>query len=593
MADYKAPIAETSFVLNELFDINSLTVLPGFEDATPDLIEAVMEEAGKFAQEIYAPLNRLGDMEHSKANNGEVVTPDGFKEAYKLFVESGWMSLAQPPKYGGQGMPFSVHMVASEFWNSANTALALCPMLTAGAIDVFAAHASDELKDTYLAKLISGEWTGTMNLTESHAGSDLSNLKTKATPSGEHYLIKGQKIFITWGEHDMTDNIVHIVLAPLVDAPAGVKGLSLFVVPKFLVNEDGSLGERNDVKVVSTEHKLGINASPTCVMEFGENDGAIGYMIGKPGQGLACMFTLMNHARLEVGLEGAALSERAYQDAVDYAKQRVQGRHPETGEPAAIIEHADVQRMLMQMKSMTDAMRALCFDASKSHDLRGHATDDIEKNYHSRRFALLTPVVKAWCTELVNEVTSLGVQVHGGMGFIEETGVAQHYRDARITSIYEGTNAIQANDLVGRKLIRDNGTGFNTLMSEMDSTINDCAESFDSALLEQFKNSKSQLQSTAQYILDNKEMSAKFEGAVSYNFLMQMGYVCGAWYHIRSAKIAQDNIAAKKGNAEFYQNKVIAARFFINQLLPRAQAYGLAVSAGAGVGCELSADVFA
>ena len=593
MADYKAPIAETSFVLNELFDINSLTTLPGFEDATPDLIEAVMEEAGKFAQEVYAPLNRLGDLEHSKANDGEVVTPKGFKEAYQLFVESGWMSLAQPPKYGGQGMPFSVHMVASEFWNSANTALALCPMLTAGAIDVFAAHASEQLKDTYLAKLISGEWTGTMNLTESHAGSDLSNLKTKATPSGEHYLIKGQKIFITWGEHDMTDNIVHIVLAPLVDAPAGVKGLSLFVVPKFLVNDDGSLGERNDVKVVSTEHKLGINASPTCVMEFGENDGAVGYMIGKPGQGLACMFTLMNHARLEVGLEGAALSERAYQDAVDYAKQRVQGRHPETGEPAAIIEHADVQRMLMQMKSMTDAMRALCFDASKSHDLRGHATDEAQMAYHSKRFALLTPVVKAWCTELVNEVTSLGVQVHGGMGFIEETGVAQHYRDARITSIYEGTNAIQANDLVGRKLIRDNGTGFNALIAEMDATINDCDKGVDTVLLEQFKNSKAQMQTTAKYILDNKAMSAKFEGAVSYNFLMQMGYVCGAWYHIRSVKIAQDNITANKGNLEFYKSKIIAARFFINQLLPRAQAYGSAVSAGAEIGCELTADAFA
>lgn len=593
MADYIAPIAETSFVLNELIDINSLTKLPGFEEATPDLIEAVMEEAGKFAQEVYAPINRSGDMEHSKAVNGEVTTPKGFKEAYQLFVESGWMSLAQKPQYGGQGLPFSVHMVASEFWNSANTALALCPMLTAGAIDVFAAHASDQLKDTYLPKLISGEWTGTMNLTESHAGSDLSNLKTKATPKGDHYRIKGQKIYITWGEHDMTDNIVHIVLAPLVDAPEGVKGLSLFVVPKFLVNDDGSLGERNDVKVVSTEHKLGINASPTCVMEFGENEGAIGYMIGKPGQGLACMFTLMNHARLEVGLEGAALSERAYQDALDYAKQRVQGRHPKTGEPAAIIEHADVQRMLMQMKSMTDAMRALCFDASKSHDLRSHSIDDVEKAYHSKRFALLTPVVKAWCTELVNEVTSLGVQVHGGMGFIEETGVAQHYRDARITSIYEGTNAIQANDLVGRKLIRDNGAGFNALILEMESTIDESDDVVDHLLLDQFKHSKEQLQEASIYILENKDSSAKFEGAVSYNFLMQMGYVCGAWYHVRSAKIAQDKLALKQGNSKFYQNKVIAARFYINQLLPRSMAYGQAVIAGAEIGCQLSAEAFA
>ena len=592
MADYKAPISETSFVLNELIDINSLTALPDFEEATPDLIEAVIEEAGKFAQEVYAPINRSGDIEHSKAENGEVVTPKGFKEAYQLFVESGWMSLAQDPQYGGQGLPFSVHMVASEFWNSANTALALCPMLTAGAIDVFAAHASDQLKDIYLPKLISGEWTGTMNLTESHAGSDLSNLKTKASPEADYYRIKGQKIFITWGEHDMTDNIVHIVLAPLVDAPAGVKGLSLFVVPKFLVNEDGSLGERNDVKVVSTEHKLGINASPTCVMEFGEKEGAIGYMIGKPGQGLACMFTLMNHARLEVGLEGAALSERAYQDALDYAQQRVQGRHPETGEPAAIIEHADVQRMLMQMKSMTDAMRALCFDASKSHDLRSHSSDSDEQAYHSKRFALLTPVVKAWCTELVNEVTSLGVQVHGGMGFIEETGVAQHYRDARITSIYEGTNAIQANDLVGRKLIRDNGAGFNALMAEIQSSIDDSSQSVDQGLLDQFQSSTAQLQEAADYILSNKDSSNKFEGAVSYNFLMQMGYVTGAWYHIRSAKIANDKLVSKDGDAKFYQNKIIAARFYINQLLPRAAAYGKAVRDGAVIGYQLSADAF-
>ena len=594
MAEYKAPIAESSFVLNELLDINSLTRLPDFEEATPDLIEAVIEEAGKFAGEVFAPINRKGDLEHSKAANGEVVTPGGFKEAYQLFVDSGWMSLAQDPEFGGQGLPFSVHMVASEYWNSANTAMALCPMLTAGAIDVFSAHASDELKATYLAKLISGQWTGTMNLTESHAGSDLSNLKTKAKPNGDHFLIKGQKIYITWGEHDMAENIVHIVLAPLEDAPEGVKGLSLFVVPKFLVNEDGSLGDRNDVKVVSTEHKLGINASPTCVMEFGENEGAIGYMIGKPGQGLACMFTLMNHARLEVGLEGAALSERAYQDALDYAKQRVQGRHPETGEPALIIEHADVQRMLMQMKSMTDAMRVLCFDASMSHDLRVHATDEVEKNYHSKRFALLTPIVKAWCTELVNEVTSLGIQVHGGMGFIEETGVAQHYRDARITSIYEGTNAIQANDLVGRKIIRDNGAGFNALLKEIEASVEQYSKNSDheAVLLEHFVKSKTDLERAANFILKNKESSPKFEGAVSYNFLMQMGYVCGAWYHIRSLMIAQQKLSSQASNKNFYQNKILAAKFFITQLLPRAEAYGAAVISGADVGCELSADAF-
>jgi len=591
MADYKAPVNEISFVINDLLNINSLTSIPDFEEATPELVDAVIEEAGKFAGEVFAPINRTGDVEHSTAKDGVVTTPKGFKEAYQLFVESGWMSLAQNPQYGGQGLPFSVHMVASEFWNSANTSMALCPMLTAGAIDALAAHASDELKDTYLPKLISGEWTGTMNLTESHAGSDLSNLKTKATPNGDHYLIHGQKIFITWGEHDMTENIVHIVLAPLVDAPAGVKGLSLFVVPKYLVNEDGSLGERNDVRVVSTEHKLGINASPTCVMGFGDNDGAIGYMVGEPGQGLACMFTLMNHARLEVGLEGAALSERSYQDALDYAQQRVQGRHPETGQSAAIIEHADVQRMLMQMKSMTSAMRILCFDASKSHDLRSHSLDAQEKAYHSTRFALLTPVVKAWCTELVNEVTSLGVQVHGGMGFIEETGVAQHYRDARITSIYEGTNGIQANDLVGRKLIRDNGAGFKALMTEMNATLSD--EKIDDTMRIAFSESKQLLEKTADYILENHTSSVKFEGAVAYNFLMQMGYVCGAWYHVRGALAAQQKQQTGEGDTRFYTNKIVESRFYIQQLLPRAGSYGEAIISGANVGCELSADAFA
>ena len=500
MADYKAPISEVSFVINDLLNIDSLTSIPDFAEATPELVSAVIEEAGKFAADVFAPINREGDIKHSRAIDGEVITAPGFKEAYQHFVENGWLSLAQDPEYGGQGLPFTVHMAASEFWNSANVAMALCPMLTAGAIDALVAHGTDELKQVFLAKLISGEWTGTMNLTESHAGSDLSSLKTKATANGDHFLVRGQKIFITWGEHDMTDNIVHIVLAPLDDAPAGVKGLSLFLVPKFLVNEDGSLGDRNDVQVVSTEEKLGINGSPTCVMAFGENEGAVGYMIGEPGQGLSCMFTLMNHARLEVGLEGVGLSERAYQDALDYAKQRVQGRSAETGEPTAIIGHADVQRMLMQMKSMTDAMRALCFDASMSHDLRGHAVEQDQRDYHSTRFALLTPLTKAWCTEVVNEITSLGIQVHGGMGFVEETGVAQHYRDARITSIYEGTSAIQANDLVGRKLIRDGGAGFSELMKEMQKTIE--TASSDDDLVGSFLTAKENLENSASYILE-------------------------------------------------------------------------------------------
>ncbi len=586
MADYKAPVQEMSFVLNDLFDVQSLTTIPAFAEATPDLVDAVVQEAGKFAAEVIAPLNRQGDIQHSRAKDGAVTTPDGFKEAYSLFQQNGWTSLAQDPNYGGQGLPFTVHMAASEFWNSANMSFALCPMLSAGGMDVLMAHASQDLRDKFLPQLVSGEWTGTMNLTEPHAGSDLSSLKTKARPDGDHYLLKGQKIYITWGEHDMADNILHIVLAPLEDAPAGVKGLSLFLVPKYLVNEDGSLGDRNDLSVVSTEEKLGINGSPTCVMSFGENQGAVGYMIGEPGQGLACMFTLMNHARLEVGLEGVGLSERSYQDALDYAKQRVQGRDPESGASTTIIGHPDVQRMLMQMKSMTDAMRALCFDASLSHDLRSHAEDEQVKAYHSVKFALLTPIAKAWCTELVNEVTSLGIQIHGGMGFVEETGVAQHYRDARITAIYEGTTGIQANDLVGRKLVRDSGQGFAALMSEMRATLDDF--SHDEQSKAQFAQHLDRLQVTADFILNNNSQSASFEGAVAVNFLMQMGYVCGAWYHLRSFMAADKST----GDAQFNQAKKLAARFYVAQVLPRASAHADAVEHGAGIGVELSEAAF-
>lgn len=592
MADYRAPIDEIRFVAFDLLNYAQLNEIPDFAEATPELVDAVIEEAGKFAGEVFAPINRVGDLKGSKAKDGEVTTPEGFKEAYQMFVDNAWLSLAQDPNYGGQGMPFTVHMFASEFWNSANVSMALCPMLSAGALDTLAAHASDELKNTYMPDMVSGKWTGTMNLTEPHAGSDLSSLKTKATPNGDHYLVKGQKIYITWGEHDMAENIIHIVLAPLDDAPAGVKGLSLFLVPKYLVNEDGSLGERNDLKVVSTEHKLGINASPTCVMQFGENEGAVGYMIGEPGQGLACMFTLMNHARLEVGLQGYALAERAYQDAVDYARQRVQGRNAESGESAMIIEHPDVQRMLMQMKSMVEAQRALTMDASMSHDYRGHATDEEQKAYHQKRFALLTPIVKAWCTELVNEITSLGVQVHGGMGFVEETGVAQHYRDARIMAIYEGTTAIQANDLIGRKLVADGGAGFNDLYSEMQACLAEPVSGLEDQQ-ERFKVACTQLKTTADFILAEAKSSPFFQGAVAVNFLMQFGYVLGGWYHTRSAIAAKAKLDQGEGDAEFLQRKMASAAFYNSQVLPRAHAHAEAVNQGAASGVELSAASFA
>ncbi|MEK9821997.1 MAG: acyl-CoA dehydrogenase [Gammaproteobacteria bacterium] len=589
MADYVAPTRDISFVMNELLDYSKINALDKFKDATSELTGAILDEAGKFAADVMAPLNRVGDLQGVKVEDNTVVTPEGFKEAYQLFVDNQWLSLAQDPEYGGQGMPFLLHLAVSEMWNSACMSLALCPMLTAGGIDALMAHASDEIKTKYLPNLVTGKWSGTMNLTEPHAGSDLSTLKTRAEPVGDHYLIRGQKIYITWGEHDMTENILHIVLAPMIDAPPGNKGLSLFLVPKFKVNDDGSLGERNDVRVVSTEHKLGIHASPTCVMSFGENEGAVGYLIGEPGDGLACMFTLMNHARLEVGLEGVSLAERAYQDALAYAKDRVQGRNVETGEPAAIIQHADVQRMLMTMRSLTDAMRGLAYDGAWSHDIRMHGSDD-DKRRHGERFALLTPVVKAWCTELVNEITSVGIQVHGGMGFIEESGAAQHYRDARITSIYEGTNGIQANDLVGRKVLRDQGAALNAYVEEIMQTVEQIEGNDElKTIAGQLREAVGNLQEGARFVIENAQRDSNFIGAVSYNFLMMMGYVAGAWYMARTAELA---VRARDEDAAFYDRKLMSAKFYFAQMLPRHGAYLTAVKEGADAGLALDASCF-
>ncbi len=594
MADYVAPNREIGFVLNELLDYERLNALPHFAEATPELTGAVLDEAGKFAQEVFAPLNRVGDQQGVRVENDTVVTADGFKEAYQMFVENAWLSLAQDPNYGGQGLPFLVHLAGCELWNSACTSMALCPLLTAGGIDALHEHANDELKTKYLPNLVSGRWTATMNLTEPHAGSDLSTLKTRAEPEGDHYRLRGQKIYITWGEHDMAENIIHIVLAPMVDAPPGNKGLSLFLVPKFLVNEDGSLGERNDLRVVSTEHKLGIHASPTCVMSFGENEGAIGYLIGEPGDGLACMFTLMNHARLEVGLQGMAISERAYQDALGYARERVQGRDVETGEPATIIKHADVQRMLMHMKSATEAMRALTMDGAYSHDFRKHGKDEDERRHFEERFALLTPIIKAWSTELVNEVTSLGVQVHGGMGFIEETGAAQHYRDARICAIYEGTNGIQSNDLVGRKILRDQGAALNSYLAEMEETVTRFEQTDNTQLRRlaiQLREAMGNLESATRFVLEQAQSNQKFVGAVAYNYLMMMGYICGAWYMARAAEVAVT--AMNSGSTdEFYARKLTSSTFYFSQLLPRHKGYMEAVVEGADIGVQLSEASF-
>ena len=591
MANYLAPSKEIDFVLNKVLDYKKLNALSAFSEATPELTEVILDNAAKFAGEVLGPINRSGDCEGVKVKGSEVKTAPGFVEAYQQFVDSEWLALAQNPSFGGQGLPFLIHLAASEMWTSACTAFALCPMLTAGAIDALSDHASEDLKERYLPNLVTGKWSATMNLTEPHAGSDLSKLRTRAEPAGDHYLIKGQKIYITWGEHDMAENIIHIVLAPMVDAPPGNKGLSLFLVPKFLPSADGGLGERNDLKVVSTEHKLGINASPTCVMSFGEDTGAIGYLIGKPGDGLACMFTLMNHARLEVGLQGVALSERSYQDALAYAKDRVQGRNSETGEPARIIEHADVQRMLMQMRSMTDAMRGLTYDGAYAHDFRVNGSSEEEREFYENRFALLTPLVKAWCTELVNEVTSLGIQVHGGMGFIEETGAAQHYRDARIAAIYEGTNGIQANDLLGRKVLKDQGAAMRSYIAEIFKTAESLKGSPEfKTISEMLEDAAENLEKTTNFVIENSKLGQSFVGAVAFNFLMLMGYVSGAWYMARSG----EQVVLHSGDLdkEFLSRKLSSVKFYFAQLLPRHKGYMDAVVNGTEIGLSINESHF-
>jgi len=579
MTTYIAPTEEVNFVLKHLVNIDELAKLPGFEEASPDMVEAILEEAAKFAQERLAPLNWEGDQNGARCEDNKVIPSPGFKEAYQDFYENGWLGLAQPEAYGGQGLPFSLHMAAGEFWNSANMAFALCPMLSASGIDALLAHGSEQLQKTYLEKMISGEWTGTMLLTEPQAGSDLAALTSKAVPNGDHYLITGNKIFITWGDHDMTDNIVQFILARLPDAPEGVKGISLFLVPKYLVNEDGSLGELNDSKPISVEHKMGIHASPTCVMNFGDEKGAVAYLVGEENNGLSCMFTMMIHARLEVGLEGVALAERSYQGALEYAKDRKQGtKKSANGEKVCIAEHADVRRMLMLMRCLTEATRAVTFVAAGSYDHCKNNPDDESKKTHQERLDLLTPIAKAWSTEVAQEVTSLGVQVLGGMGFIEESGMAQHFRDARITTIYEGTTGIQSNDLIGRKLIRDNGAGMQSAIDDIQAVIKELSANDTLApMAKSLTAGVESLQSATTFILENAKSTEDFSGSVSVNLLMLVGTVFGAWQMARAslAVINDDSISD-----DFRSNKIATTEFYLQHVLPRAFAYQHTIEKG-------------
>lgn len=576
MTVYKSPEKEFNFLLNEVFDYASLAALPGFEDATPEMVESVLPEAAKFFEQVVAPTNQPGDQQGSKLIDGKVKIPDALEGVYPQLVEAGWTALSGDAEYGGAGFPNVVGLAVQEMLQSSNLGFSLMPMLTQGVVHALDLYGSDEQKETYLSNLITGHWSGTMNLTEPQAGTDLGAVQTKALRNGDTYLISGQKIYITWGDQEITENVIHLVLARTPDAPEGVKGISMFIVPKYLINADGSVGERNDVKPVNVEHKLGIHSSPTCTMMFGEAGGATGYLVGEEGKGLVYMFAMMNAARLAVGHQGVAVSERAYQQAVWYARERVQGAVQGVDGRAPIIHHADVRRMLMQIRSMTEAGRALSFKAIFEEDRSFNHPDEAVRAASARAVELLTPLVKAWCTEMAMETTSLGVQVHGGMGFVEETGAAQFMRDARILPIYEGTNGIQALDFIGRKTLRDAGEGMKALAAEMQADLaNIAAHSELADLAAAIGDALAHCQQGAEFVFTHPHEA----GGVAYNYMMLVGNsVCG-WLLAKSAAAAQAAINAGSSD-RFYVQKIATARFFIEQVLPRNAAYLGAVKAG-------------
>ncbi len=568
MSDYSYPYRDMEFVLNQVLEFDRHCADLGL-DVNAELGNAVLAEAGRLANEVLSPLNKAGDDRGAVLGENGVQETPGFGDAYAAFIENGWGSLVAEEEFGGQGLPVLLGTAVNEIWHSANMAFALCPMLSQGAVEAISQHGSDELKAAYLPKVISGEWTGTMNLTEPNAGSDLAAVAAKAVPQGDHYLITGQKIFITWGDHQMTENIVHLVLARLPDAPAGVKGISLFVVPKFILDGNGEPGERNDVACVSLEHKLGIHGSPTCVMSFGDNGGAIGYLVGEANKGLAYMFTMMNNARQAVGLQGLSISERAYQLALEYSRERIQGRDTD-GSPAAIIRHPDVRRMLLTMRSGVEAMRGLAYETGVQNDLAHLSSDAAVRAQAQGRVDLYTPIVKGWMTEFAQELTSLGVQVHGGMGYVEETGAAQFFRDARILPIYEGTTGIQALDLIGRKTSSNGGALLAELLADIDETLTQVrgtagmegiAAALDDAL--------QSMTQAREWILQHAAGNLQVMGAASVDMLMAMGYLTGGWMLARSALVAQRMLDAGEGDAQWLQAKILSARFYAAHLLPR------------------------
>ncbi len=599
---YVAPVKDMLFCMEALADLPAVAAMPGFEDAGLDTAQAVLEECAKYTGEVLAPLNRKGDLEPSVWKDGVVTTTPGFKQAFRQFAEGGWQGLQHPVDFGGQGLPKTIGAACIEMVNSANLSFALCPLLTDGAIEALLTAGTPEQQQRYIPKMIAGEWTGTMNLTEPQAGSDLALVRTRAEPVGDgSFRLFGTKIFITYGEHDMADNIVHLVLARVAGAPEGVKGISLFLVPKFLVNDDGSLGARNDAWCVSIEHKLGIKASPTAVLQFGDREvngrpGALGWLVGEENRGLEYMFIMMNAARYAVGVQGIAVSERAYQQAAAFAKERVQSR-PVDGSvagSATIVHHPDVRRMLMTMRALTEGCRAMALVAAAAYDAAHHHPDAAVRADNQRFYEFMVPLVKGYATEASLEVSSLGVQVHGGMGFIEETGAAQHYRDSRILPIYEGTTAIQANDLVGRKTARDGGNTAKALAAQVAATeaaLGAATSDSARAVQQRLREAREAFEATVDFIVARAKAdpNAAYGGSVPY--LLMAGNLVSGWQMARALLSAESRLATGDADTAFLNAKVATARFYAEHLLPRVAAARTAIVEGSASLMAVPAEV--
>ena len=586
MSDYRPPVDEMLFVLDSIAGIDNIAALPGCEMLTKDLARSVMDEAGELASNVLAPLNAQGDQTGAELRNGQVHVPESFRKAYEAFIDGGWGGISAPEADGGQGLPHLLSMPVQEMWQSANLAWSLCPLLSQGALHALELYASEDLRRQFLPRLVSGEWTGTMNLTEPQAGSDLGLVRCQARPENGHYRISGQKIFITFGDHDMAGNILHLVLARLPDGPEGTRGLSLFLVPKQIPDGNGASGAPNHVRPVSLERKLGLHASPTCVMSY---EDAVGYLVGQENQGLPHMFAMMNDARVSVGSQGVAIAERAYQQALEFARNRMQGKAPGSAETVPILRHPDVRRMLMEMKSQIFAMRSLTYMAAMHTDYARRHPNETRRAYHQRRLDLLTPIVKGWVCEVAVELTSIGIQIHGGMGYVEETGAAQHYRDARITTIYEGTSGIQAGDLVGRKMIRDKGRALGELLDDIGSTLErlDALPAEDQVVAEALREGLEETTAVLKWFWKEVAGNGNLPGSSAFNLMMMMGYLCGGWLHARSTLAA-----AGARDDPAMQARRVSARFYAENLMPLVTARARRVRSGAASTMALSPDQF-